>query len=702
MPTPASSSSITTDPSGAPTNAPTSSASEIIIRKDPPPQPPPAALAMGVDEAALDPAVDACDDFYAYACGNWIKATPIPDDKPLWTRSFSNLDDRNEAALRETLEADQKGKSADPYAQKLADFWGACMDAEGVEKAGLSPLKEAWTIISALDKATDGPTTAAAVASVTRELYLRGFTPLFALYSGQDFGDATQVIGQLEQGGLGLPDRDYYLKEDAKSAELRGQYEEHVARMLELAGDSKIDAKASAMVVVALETELAKASMTRVDRRDPQKTYHRMTLEAASQLSPSLALPALTSAFGVPTSAPINVAQPDFFKAVEGLAGRIGAGAWRSYFRYHVVAELASAMPQRFVDEDFRFRSLAFTGQKEIQPRWKRCIDEVQGALGEALAQPFVRDRFGAEGKEQSQKMIAAIEAAMKRDLDGLGWMDAPTRKKAHEKLGKINNKIGYPDVWRNYDALAIGKSYAENVERSSIFELRRTLAKIGKPVDRKEWFMVPNEVNAYYDASLNEMVFPAGILQPPFFQKAARLPDGFGAIGMVMGHELTHGFDDEGRQFDGDGNLKEWWSEKVGKDFDKRADCVVKQFDDYVAIDELHVNGKLTLGENIADLGGIKLAWSSYKEAAKAAKTKPAPGEKFTDDQRFFLSFAQAWCTTARPEIQRLRTNVDAHSPPKWRVNGPLSNTASFATAFKCKAGSKMIRPPKDRCEIW
>ncbi|MEO7093738.1 MAG: M13 family metallopeptidase, partial [Polyangiales bacterium] len=529
-----------------------------------------------------------------------------------------------------TLEKDATSKGGDAYAQKLGDFWLACMDEAAIEKAGTKPLEAPFSIVDRLGKEVvinkDQKASASDVSGVVRDLYKLGITPLFGFYSGQDAADATKVIGQLDQGGLGLPDRDYYFKTDAKSKEIRAQYEEHVAKMLELAGAKADDAKAQAKRVMAVETELAKASQTKVERRQPKNIYHRMTLAEIQKLAPAFDWKGFLGALNVSDTAPINVLPPAFIKGLETRLAKTTAADWQAYFRWHVVHQLAHALPKAFVDENFRFRSTAFTGAKANLPRWKRCVDAADAALGEALAQPFVRDHFGAEGKTKTQSMVVEIERVMAKNLAALPWMDDATRKKAEEKLAKINNKIGFPDAWRNYDKLAITRaSYAENVMHSDAFELERVLAKIGKPLDRKEWYMSPPTVNAYYDANMNEMVFPAGILQPPFFDRAAPIAMNYGAIGLVMGHELTHGFDDEGRQYDGDGNLKEWWSPKVSKDFDKRAACVVKQYNDYVAIDELHVDGKLTLGENIADLGGLKLAYAAYVEATKTT----APPEK-------------------------------------------------------------------------
>ena len=692
--TPASTSMASTASTGAPKNAPSTSVSASASVESKP---------TGVDESAMNKTAEPCDDFYEYACGGWIKNTPIPGDRPSWSRSFSEIDDRNEKALDAVLERDASGKGdlKDAYMRKLGDFYGACMDEAAIEKASVAPLQEPF-------EAIDRITGKAMVGTTIRDLYKMGFTPLFAFSSGQDFADATQVIGQLEQAGLGLPDRDYYLKTDSKSLDIRKQYEEHVAKMLQLA---KVGGPAEAKIIVAFETELAKSSMTRTDRRDPKKIYHRMQLDGLQKLATSFGFDSFLDGLAVAKTAPINVQQPDFVKALEVRLAKATPSEWKAYLKWHVVKEAARTLPKAFVDEDFHFKSTALTGTEKILPRWKRCVAATDAALGEALAQPFVRDTFGAEGKAANQSMVAEIERAMERDLEGLAWMDEPTRKKAFEKLHKINNKIGFPDAWRNYDTLDVTRaSYAKNALRADAFEMRRVLGKIGKPLDRKEWYMTPPTVNAYYDANLNEMVFPAGILQPPFFDRKATMAMNYGAIGMVMGHELTHGFDDEGRQFDGDGNLKEWWSKAVSKKFDDKAACVVKQFDEYVAVEgdaptkpgapkeDVHVQGKLTLGENIADLGGLKLAYAAMQDALKGKPREAVSG--FTEEQQFFISFAQGWCQNARPQYKRMLANVDPHSPPHYRVVGPASNLPEFAAAFSCKPGSKMVR--KDRCEVW
>jgi putative endopeptidase len=654
--------------------------------------PPVKAAPAGVDDSAIDKTINPCDDFYAYACGGWMKSTPIPEDRSSWSRSFHDIDERNQKVLKEILDGYAASRHmGDPYAKKLADYWTTCMDEDGVEKAGLKPLSDAFATIDGLKDSKDLPTT-------LRGLYALGLHPLVGFGSGQDYKDATQVIGQLDQGGLGLPDRDYYFDKGKKADDIRAAYVDHVGKMLALAG---LDA-AGAKAIVSLETQLAGASMTRVERREPKNVYHRMTLKQLVKHSPEFGWETFITGMGVGAEAPINVVSLNFAKKVGDLK-KEKVEDLRIYLKWHVLQERAGSLPKAFVEEDFRFTSQNLSGAKAILPRWKRCVKSTEGALGEALGQGFVKATFGAEGKAETLAMIGEIEAIMQKDLEQIAWMDDVTRKRALDKLHKVKNKIGYPDAWRNYDTLEISRdAHAKNVLAAEAFETKRQLAKIGKPLDRKEWYWPPSTVNAGYDPNMNEMSFPAGILQPPFYNKKAPDALNYGAIGMVMGHELTHGFDDEGRQFDGDGNLSEWWTKKVNKEFDKRAACVVKQFDGYVALadadpkNELHVNGKLTLGENIADLGGLKLSYLAYKAAHKDAQNVGA----FTPDQQFFLGYAQAWCQNARPQYRAMLTKVDPHSPPMWRVNGPVSNMSEFATAFQCSAGSKMVRA--DRCEVW
>lgn len=673
----------------------------------------PASGLTSVDEQALDPTTSPCNDFYQFACGGWIKATPVPGDQSSWTRSFDVIAERNEEELHAILERYASGQGkGDPYAQKLSDYYSSCMDEAAIEKAGIAALKPDLDKIDKIKTVKD-------FADVVGTLHARNVHPLFRFASGQDARDATLVIGILSQGGLGLPDRDYYLKDDEPTKKLRAQYEEHVGKMFELLGDKPADAKANAATVLGVERALAEPSMNKEDQRDPQKIYHRLERAGLEQAAPTFPWGAYLSKIGAADVTAINVAQPEFVKgldlslntsplsalACKDKAGKpcpkpakkFAAAEWKTYLRWHLIRGAARSLPARFVNEAFRFEQI-ITGIEKLPPRWKRCVRSTDDALGEALAQPFVKKMLGAEGKASAKEMVLAIEQAMGETLDRLSWMDSATRARAREKLAAIANQIGFPDKWRGYDALAVDRGdYLGNRMRASGFEVKRDVGKIGKPLDRSEWQMTPPTVNAYYEPPLNEMVFPAGILATPFYSNTATRATNYGGIGLVIGHELTHGFDDEGRQYDAKGNLRDWWTPAVNNEFNTRAACVEKQFNDYVAIDDLHIKGKLTLGENIADLGGMRLAYAALK---KELAGKPREAGKYTPEQQFFLGFAQAWCTNMRDETLRLIVKNDPHSPPRFRVNGPVSNFQEFADAFQCKAGSPMVRA--NRCEVW
>lgn len=645
-----------------------------------------------VDESAIDRSVSACDDFYTHACGAWLKSNPIPDDEVSWGRSFSTILEKNESLLHEILERYARGEGLEePYAKALGSFYGACMDERQIEEEGASGLKPEMQIIESVK---DPKSLTIALA----DLHARGFNPLFSTSSMQDFKDATKVILAVEQAGLGMPDRDYYLEQDAKRVALRKDYATYITNVFTLLGEKQKGAEEAAKTVLRIETALAKASMSKVDRRDPKKVYHLTPISELAKNVPGVQWDQYFPKVGAGSPTQLNVAQPDFFKAIgELLKGPFNATEWKTYLKWSVLRRAAGALPQKFVDEDFKWKS-ALSGIAKLPPRWKRCVRITDTAMGEALAQPFVKQTLGAEGKLRTKQIILSIEEAMKENIGSLPWMDAETKAQAVMKLAKINNKVAYPDTWRNYDALVVTReSYLRNRISADQFEFARDLKKIGKPVDRNEWFMSPPTVNAYYEPSLNEMVFPAGILQPPFYSNTLTLPTNYGAIGMVMGHEATHGFDDEGRQFDKDGNLKDWWTARSSAEFDKRAECVTKQFDDYLVLGDQHVNGKLTLGENIADLGGVKLAFKAMlKEVAK----HPLAPSKYTPQAQFFYGFAQGWCTNMRDEMMRQLVLTNPHSPPSLRVNGPLSNLPEFAEAFQCKAGSEMVRA--NRCEVW
>ena len=664
----------------------------------PPPAPPVAydTSLTGPDANAIDRSVSPCDDFYQFACGNWLKTTPIPDDQSRWTRSFSVIDEDNRKALRAILERDAAGDiRGDAYGKSLGDFWAACMDEDGLEARGVKDLKPELDKIAAVHDAKS-------LSAELAHLNAIGIRAPFDIGVEADAKDSGHQLATLIQGGLGLPDRDYYLKDDQRSKDIRAAYEKHVAATLALLGEKAPQAAADAKTVLKLENDLAAASMSRVDRRDPQKTYHHQTADELRKLAPKLAWDAYLGALGFPGLAAFNVAEPDFLAKVDAMSKSVPMAQWKTYLRWHLAAWASPYLSKQFVDEWFSFRQ-TLTGQKTLQPRWKRCVATIDRGMGEALAQPFVKAYLGEDGKRAAEQMVAGIETSMKNTLDTLSWMDDPTRTQAELKLSKVLNKIGYPVKWRNYDALTVSRtSLLADETAAGVFETNRELAKAGQATDKDEWEMTPPTVNAYYDPSLNEMVFPAGILQPPFYAATQTPAMNFGAIGSVVGHELTHGFDDEGRQFDADGNLRDWWTPTVSAEFDRRAACVKKQFDDYVVLGDVHVKGDLTLGENIADLGGLKMSYAAFERAEKEHPTTPPSVGGFTPEQEFFLGFAQDWCTNIRPEQARVLVNTDPHAPAQYRVIGPLSNLTEFAQAFQCKPGDKMVRGDDQRCVVW
>jgi predicted metalloendopeptidase len=648
----------------------------------------------GFDAANLDRTCKPCDDFYQFAVGGWLKNNPIPPEYPVWG-SFITLADKNQEALRGILEAAAANTSAAPGSneEKIGAFYASCMDTKEIDAQGLKPIQGDLASIEAIHDTTELIDTGA-------HLQTEGVGVLFNFGSDQDFKDSTRVIGEATQGGLSLPDRDYYTRDDDESKKLREQFMEHVTKLLVLAGDAQEKASEQAKTILGMETSLAKASMTNVERRDPEKIYHKMSLAEAQALTPHLSWAAYFQAVGGPKLTEINIGQPEFFKALDAMLTSVPIIDWKTYYRWQLISHAAGLLSDTFVQENFAFKGRILTGSKEIRPRWKRCTSATDQQLGEALGQVYVENYFPPQAKARALDLVHNLLAALRDDLQTLPWMSPATRKAAIEKLEAFTIKIGYPDKWRDYSALKIdGGPYVVNAFRATQFENARDLAKIGKPVDRGEWGMTPPTVDAYDNPQLNEIVFPAGILQPPFYDPKRDDAYNYGGIGAVIGHEITHGFDDQGAQFDPRGNLKNWWTPEDLKSFQDRGECVAKQFDSYEVEKGLHENGKLVEGESIADLGGVTLAYAAFQKSRhSSASEKDSNG--FTPEQRFFLGYAENWAVNVRPELARLQTNTDPHPLPKFRANGPLSNMAEFAKAFGCKKGDVMVRAQV--CKIW
>ena len=657
------------------------------------------AVASGPRGRALQPAdldrtVRPCDDFFQFANGGWLQRTAIPADQGGWG-AFNELRERNRGVLRSILEeCAQADAPAGSLQQKVGDFYASGMDVQAIERAGLRPLGPALRRIEAIHSGRD---LAAALASA----HLEGGGPGFGFGVGPDDRQSAVSIAQFSQGGLGLPDRDDYLAQDERARTLRAQYLAHLGRMFGLAGDRGLLAKARAGIVLALETRLAQASMTRVERRDPQAVYHRMTLGELARLAPGFDWAAYCQAVGLAGES-VLVRQPGFFQAFAAAAREVPLPQWRAYLRWHALRDAAPCLGAAFQREQFAFYGTTLNGIKEPPARWKRVQDATDGALGEALGRLYVERAFSRGARDRALALVANLRAALAERLQGLDWMSPGTRAAALEKLAALSVKVGYPDHWRDYGGLEITRTgFAENVARANVFEFKRRLASLGRPVDRTEWFMTTPTVNAYYNPLMNEIVFPAGILQPPFFDPMGDDAGNYGAIGVVIGHELTHGFDDHGRQYDAQGNLRDWWTPEDSQAFAARTGPMVRQFDALEALPGLRLNGSLTLGENLADLGGLRLAFAAFR---KAREGRPVPAwiDGFPAEQRFFLAFAQAWHFQARDEAIRLRVQVDPHAPPRFRVNAPLANLPEFAEAFGCGAGTAMVRPAGERPAIW
>jgi putative endopeptidase len=652
------------------------------------------AAGHGVDISILDRSCKPCEDFYNFASGEWLKRNPIPPAYPTWGR-FSDLAENNRERLHQILEnAAVSAAPAGSNQRKIGDFYASCMDETRIDAAGAAPLNPEFERIRALRNMGE------LQAEIAR-LHQLGVSALFEFGSAQDKKNSTSVIGSADQGGLGLPDRDYYKKEDDKSKQIRAEYLLHIARMLALAGDDPTLAEGEAKTIFDIEDKLAAASLTRVERRDTEKMYHKMNRDELRALTPQWSWDVYFSNIGAAAISSVDVATPDFFKKLSDQLADTPLSQWQLYLRWHLLNRAAPWLSQPFVDEDFHFKGRVLQGTQELLPRWKRCVSATDHQLGEALGQVYVQKYFPPAARARATEMVQHLIASLRGDLQTLPWMGPETRKKALQKLAAFTPKIGYPDKWRDYSGYPVDRaSYATNQLRGNEFEFRRDIAKIGKPVDRGEWEMTPPTVNAYYSPNLNEIVFPAGILQPPFFDPAADDASNYGGMGAVIGHEMTHGFDDQGRKFDGQGNLRDWWTSEDEKAFNQRAECVEKQFDAYRVQDDLHENGKLVLGEAIADLGGLNIAYRALQDAQRG---KPAPQiAGFSADQRFFLSYAQIWAAHDRPEWERLVVTTNPHPLSRFRAIAAPSNMPEFANAFGCQAGDAMSRHAGLRCQIW
>ena len=650
----------------------------------------------GFDLESLDRSAKPCDDFFRFADGGWVKAHPIPAAYPRWS-SFDELRAANEAVLHQILEEAAANKNVAPGSnlQKIADFYASCMNEPAIEAAGAKPLDPDFEKIAAIhDFAT--------LQDWVALSHHAGFPVLFSFSADQDFKDSTQVIAAASQGGLGLPDRDYYTKDDEKSVKLRASYQQHIANMFKLVGDDDAKASAEAKAAVDIETALAKASMTRVQRRDPDATYHKMTVAEFGAITPHIAWPRFFEGIGAPDVASLNVAQPDFFKQVDSALGSTSLEAWKSYFRWHMMHAAAPSLSTAFVNENFDFYGKTLSGTQEILPRWRRCVQATDHYLGEDLGQFYVQRAFPPEAKAAATQMIHNLMAALRDDITTLDWMSPETRKQALVKLDAIQIKVGYPDKWRDYSTYnVVRNNYVTNIVRGGAFNTAFEMSQIGKPVDRTLWGMTPPTVNAYYSSTMNEIVFPAGIMQPPFYDFKRDDAMNYGGMGAVIGHELTHGFDDKGAKFDAQGNLRNWWTPEDLKNFTERGDCIQKQFDSFEVETGLHENGKLVEGESIADLGGLTIAHAAL-EKALAAKPAPPEIDGFTPDQRFFLAWAQIWAGSIRPEFARVLVATDPHPLGNFRVNAPMSNMPAFAKAWGCAPDSPMVRGDALRCRIW
>jgi putative endopeptidase len=646
-----------------------------------------------LDVNSMDRTVNPCDDFYTYSCGRWMKNNPIPADQSSWS-VYGKLYQDNLIYLRGILEQAETAHNRDTVTQEIGDYYAACVDENAIEKLGATPIQGELAGIAALGNVKD-------LAATAATLRLDGDSMLFGSGATQDPDDSDKEIMEIAQGGLGLPDRDYYTKDDRKSKEIRDHYLDHIQNDFVLIGETPEAAKKDAATVMRIETNMAKASLTRVERRDPHKLVHKMTVADLNKIAPGFDWNAFFTVSAVPHFDILNVEEPEFFKDFNASLASVALDDWKAYLRFHVVNSKAPLLSSAFVNENFDFFNKYLRGAKEIQPRWRRCVQYVDRQLPDALGQAYVRRTFSPELKAATIDMAHRIEDAMAMRIQLLAWMSPETKQQALLKLQSIRNKVGYPDHWRDYSSIVIKPSdFFGNYVRATQFEAHRQLNKVGKPVDRTEWGMSPPTVNAYYSPEMNDINFPAGVLQPPLYDAKEDAAPNYGNTGSTVGHELTHAFDDEGRQFDAKGNLKDWWTKKDADAFNERAKCVTDQYAQYVVVDDIHINSKLTEGEDIADFGGTILAYVAWKDATKTLHLVDADG--LTPDQRFFVGFAQWACENERPENLRANATTDPHSPGKYRINGVVVNMPEFAQAFSCKQGDAMVKPPAKVCSIW
>jgi putative endopeptidase len=660
------------------------------------------------DPTAVDKTLDPCNDFYKYSCSKWLAANPIPPDQVFWGTG-SGLQLWNENLLRETLEAAAKASNRNAVQQKIGDYWAACMDESGIEAAGLKPVQPELDRIAALKSKKE------ITAEIVHLHHLypgawqpsdnQSNAPFFGFTGQQDYDDASKVVVQIDQGGLSLPNRDYYLNTDEKSAEILKKYRAHLQKMFVLAGEPEAQAATDAGTVIEIETAMAKAQMDNVKRRDPKNINNKMSLAQMRELTPSMDWDVYLKTVKAPASQHYIVTSPDFFRAEEKLLQEHPLEHWQAYMRWEVIHHSAPYLNKALVDENFDFFAHTLAGAEQEQPRWRRCVRAADRDLGEALGQAYVDRAFPPESKARTIQMVHAIEQALNQDIQSLSWMSPATKQQAVTKLKEIEDKIGYPRHWRDYSSVKIVRdSYVNNVAQASSFEFERWVAKVGKPVDRGEWTMTPPTINAYYDPQLNTINFPAGILQPPYFDSSKDDAVNYGAIGMIIGHEIIHGFDDQGRKFDAKGNLRDWWTPEDGKQYDERGKCISDEYTQEVpeAGTGVKQNGLLTQGEDTADNGGIHLALNALeitlKQQGKSLDDKGPDG--WTYRQRFFLANAYSWCANVRPEIARLVVTTDPHSLPVFRIDNVMSNMSDFQQAFGCKAGQRMVRA--NACRVW